>query len=115
MDVYHGGLEALIGQPHLNVQERMEWEHTKSPYAQVLFENGTNGESTAKKEWDYTVNFSGVIENEDKGRNGFTIDWLMGHSADLIKLAGLIKVEVIALRLYTGKCLAFPMPLAFHP
>ena len=38
MDVYHGGLEKLIGQPHLDIEKRMEWEHTESDYALTAFD-----------------------------------------------------------------------------
>jgi hypothetical protein len=103
MEAYHGGLEKLIGQPHVDVVNQMEWEHKKSPYAQTLFENGTNGNSTASQEYDYTAHFSGAVENEEKGRNGYTIEELMLRSAGLIKRSGLQVAEVIALRLYTGK------------
>jgi hypothetical protein len=101
MDDYHGGLERLIGQPYLNLRERMEWEHTLSPYANAHFW-WSFGETTAAHEWEYVVDYQGTVETADKGRNGALLADLFAVNATQIEEAGLQDVEVIALRLYTG-------------
>ena len=113
MDLFHGGLEQFIGQPHPDIMDRMAWEHKGSPYSNTPFQNSTNGTSTAAREYDYVVHFSGEPEDTDKGRNGYSIDTLWVHgtkSAEIIYRAGLQKAEVIALRLYTGEYCAHAYP-----
>jgi hypothetical protein len=113
MDVYHGGLEKLIGQPQLNLQKTMEWEHKESPYALTAFDAPIctstlgHGKTFAKHEYDYVVSYFGVVENAEQGRNGCPLSELLEKYAGLIKKASLQPAEVIALRLYTGgrKCL----------
>ena len=113
MDLFHGGLEQFIGQPHPDIMDRMAWEHKGSPYSNTPFQNSTNGTSTAAREYDYVVHFSGQPENTDKGRDGYSIDTLWVHgtkSAEIIYRAGLQKAEVIALRIYTGEYCAHAYP-----
>ena len=106
MDVYHGGLGQLIGQTYPDIMNCMAWEHIESPYSAVLFQNSTNNKSTAAQEYNYVVNFSGVVKNLEKGRNGYALNtlWEVGSESFklLINRAGLQKAEVAALRLYTG-------------
>ena len=79
MDLFHGGLEQFIGQPHPDIMDRMAWEHKGSPYSNTPFQNSTNGTSTAAREYDYVVHFSGEPENTEKGRDGYSIDTLWVH------------------------------------
>jgi hypothetical protein len=37
MDIYHGGLEALIGAPNPNIMQQLAYEHTQSWYAKIQF------------------------------------------------------------------------------
>ena len=37
MEVYHGGLEGLIGNPDPRVADQLCWEHTESPYSNKEF------------------------------------------------------------------------------
>ena len=109
MDLFHGGLEQFIGQPHPDFMKRMAWEHKDSPYSSMPFENSTNGTSTAAREYDYVVHFSGQPENTDKGRNGYSIQKLLAagtETGEMIRHAELQEAEVIALRLYTGEYFA---------
>jgi hypothetical protein len=107
MDMYHAGLEGLIGLPAPDIERKMEWEHTESWYAQEAFDCWyIDGGTTAKTEYDYVnspaIEASCMNGLRDAKHDGWTLQHFMDDKADLIKKAGLQLAEVMALRLYTG-------------
>ena len=107
MDMYHAGLEGLIGLPAPDIERKMEWEHTESWYAQETFDcSYIDGGTTANTEYDY-VNSPAIEAScrnglRDANHSCWTLQHFMDDNADLIKKAGLQLAEVMALRLYTG-------------
>ena len=107
MDLYHAGLEGLIGLPASDVQRKMEWEHTESWYATTNFNCWyVDGGTTAKKEFEYVQGTAKELDckngRRDSGRGGWSLEEIMEFNSGLINKAGLQLVEVMALRLYTG-------------
>ena len=53
MDLYHGGLEALVGLPNPDIETAMLWEHTESWYAKEKFDCWyVSGGTSAKAEYE---------------------------------------------------------------
>jgi hypothetical protein len=100
MDVYHGGLEALIGNPNVNVEETVEWEHMRSGYA-GLSATSDGQEYTPAGEWDYVCNKPHRSDNSGLYA-GWTLGNFLSNNSALIAEAALRRIEVIVLRLYTG-------------
>jgi Leucine-rich repeat (LRR) protein len=105
MEQYHGGLEALIGNPDPRVGEAMRWEHMESPFGCAEYECWWTGKTTACKEYEYVVH---GVANESETLNGRRESGNHGRPLQSFvdsteaQAAGLKQEEVIALRLYTG-------------
>jgi hypothetical protein len=113
MDDYHGGLEGLIGTPHPDLETIMRYEHCDSTYAKEEFECSYTGEeggaslTTACAQYTYVAyepakkkrTANGVRE---QGRDGWKLKDYMRENSAFVKKAKITKVEVLALRLYTG-------------
>jgi hypothetical protein len=107
MDLYHGGLEGLIGLPAPDIERKMEWEHTESWYATTNFPCWyIPGGTTARQEFEYVKGAAAEVQClnglRDAGRGGWSLSQIMDKHTQLIKKAGLGVAEVMALRLYTG-------------
>jgi hypothetical protein len=116
MKDYHNGLEGLIGNPDPRVEWTMQEEHCTSTYANAQFkcwylshppltlERG--GLTTAQEQYSYVVTGSaaevyvGGMGMREQGNQGCAIQQFVEREE--AQKAGLTKVEVIALRLYTG-------------
>ena len=106
MDVYHAGLEGLIGLPSPDIETAIEWEHTKSWYATEVFQCWyIPGGTTAMSEYTY-VHSTAIEANcrnglRDRGHGGWILDDYMRNNS-IVEMAGLQRAEVAVLRLYTG-------------
>jgi Leucine-rich repeat (LRR) protein len=108
MDVYHAGLEGLIGPPTPDIEKKMKWEHTESWYASTPFACWYLLEATTAREEYAYVNRPALetmtVGNglRDEGHPSWTLQHFMEANSTLITRAGLVVAEVMALRLYTG-------------
>jgi hypothetical protein len=118
LDDFHKGPEELIGTPNPKIMQGMQAEHCLRGNSQKEFTTGNyNVITTPATEWEFVVEpKEGVayphtpkdktlwpIEKKWKGDNGRefeNLEVLMAKKQ--VTLAGLLEMEVIALRLYTG-------------
>merc|ERR1719158_424777 len=95
MDLYHGGLESLVGLPNPDIETAMVWEHTESWYATADFQcwyipDGT----TAKTEYECVA--AGRVTAEQcknglrhAGHDGWTMeDVMMKHGKNTVMILG---------------------------
>jgi hypothetical protein len=118
LDDFYKGPEELIGTPNPKIMEGMQTEHCLRGNSQREFTTGNyNVTTTPAMEWEFVVEpKDGVAyphtpkdktlwpkERKWKGENGReTKDLAVFMAKKKVRLAGLSKGEVIALRLYTG-------------
>jgi hypothetical protein len=123
LDDFYRGPEQLIGVPNPKVDEGAEKEHTLRPNCKKRFtSNNYNLTTWPALEWEFVVNpkeEEGLYPHTPRDKRKWleADDWKGEHGRDVIRLedlmampavkrqveqAGLIRVEVISLRLYTG-------------
>jgi hypothetical protein len=102
IDDFHEGLMGRVGAPSLEFEKAMKAEHCLKGGCDHEFTTGNYHVTTcAKKEWDITLGERPCPE-EDRG-HGRTIHSIEElEKQDLAKKAGLQRVEIIAVVLYTG-------------
>jgi len=99
---FHEGLMARVGAPSLEFEKAMKAEHCLKGGCDYEFTTGNYHVTTcAKKEWEITMGERTCPEEDTgHGRTLRSIEEL--EKQDLAKTAGLQRVEVIAIVLYTG-------------
>jgi hypothetical protein len=119
MEEYHNGLEGMIGNPDPRVHETVEWEHMQSDCSNKAFacwwlgKGRQSNKTTAREEYDYVAHQrakEGHTQNgkRESGRNNWALQDFIRNNQEYVNKAGLKKVEVLVLRLYTGRMIAPP-------
>jgi hypothetical protein len=119
LDDFYAGPETVIGTPNPNIIEGMEVEHCQRKNSNRMFMTSNYKiETTPQKEWEFVVkpcdngDYPHCPIQKEKWRDGNT--WAGDYGRDIRHLeeimkcaevtkAGLLKGEVIGLRLYTGQ------------
>jgi hypothetical protein len=118
LDDFYKGPEELIGTPNPKIMQGMQTEHCLRGNSQRKFTTGNyNLTTTPATEWEFVVDPKegvayphtpkdkaqwpkGMDWKGESGRESEDVEVIMKRKQ--ITLAGLLKMEVIALRLYTG-------------
>jgi hypothetical protein len=118
LDDFYKGPEELIGSPNPKIMQGMQAEHCQRGNSQREFTTSNyNVTTTPATEWEFVVKPrdgvayphtpkdkaqwpKGMVWKGKSGREAVDVEVIMQRTQ--VTLAGLLKMEVIALRLYTG-------------
>jgi len=101
LEVFYNGIDGMIGLPNLKTKEAIEEEHSSDVTFQA-YNQGREITTSAKEQWNMVLpeGFKGAVNNKDYDQKKVICEDFMKH--ETATKAGLEKVELVVLRLYSG-------------